>query len=70
MDFFLKVFLDHLELNLYISTVNPASEPSYKAFINPKGTADRDVIHSRELVKQSLLTSAAARNGRGTGRED
>jgi len=70
LDFFLKVLLDHLQLNLQISNTNPASEPSYTAFINPKGTADRDVNHPRELLKQSLLTSATARNGRGTGRED
>ena len=65
-----EVLLDHLQLNLHISNINPASEPSYTAFINPKGTVDRAVIHPRELVKQSLLTSAAARKGGGTGRED
>ncbi len=43
--------------------------PEYPHHIT-KGTVDRAVIHPRELVKQSLLTSAAARKGGGKGRED
>ena len=32
----LKVWLDYFESNLYISTNNPAFEPSYASGLNPK----------------------------------